>query len=49
MCVETTLPGGRKVFTIAQTPAFVAASMAPGWELDSYYADESIDQVSVLD
>ena len=26
---------GTKVFTIGQIPAFVAASMASGWELDS--------------
>jgi hypothetical protein len=26
---------GTKVCTIGQTPAFVAASMASGWELDS--------------
>jgi hypothetical protein len=46
---ETALPAGIKVFTIAQTPVFVAASMAPGWELDGYCADESIDQISALD
>jgi hypothetical protein len=34
---------GRKVFKIAQTPAFVAASMAPGWELDTCCTDESTD------
>ena len=38
------------MFTIAQTPAFVAASMAAGWELDRYCADKSIGpQVCIVE
>jgi hypothetical protein len=40
---ETTLTESTKVSTIVQTPAFVAANMAPGWKLDSYCADDSIN------
>src|ERR1700719_1341450 len=38
------------VFTIAQTPAVVAASMVPGQEPDDCYTAESTDrQVNVVD
>jgi len=35
---------GWKVFNIAQTAAFVAASMAPGQELDDCCTDESTER-----